>query len=400
MTKILSFFCLINTIALAQTNTFPSSGNVGIGTTSPAAKLSFNNLTDGSNQADGITWYNPDPLSYGIYRTAGPWVSPDYQQLRFNFNTGIILNPGASYGKSFVDIQGGGLRVTSGYLGIGTTSPSSKLVIDGIDNYTDGLTIQNTASYKHLITAFSDGNSPTAGSALQFKVANNNVGGNTAVMTLKGSGNVGIGTISPSTRLHLFNASSHTYLNIDKPGTSYEGGIQFSINGAPTFFLWSDNDGTDALRIQAVGLAGENDATPRMQFPKVNKNIYMVESGGNVGIGTTSPNQKLTVNGTIYGKEVKVDLNVPGPDYVFEKDYKLPSLEEIKSYVDLHKHLPEVPSAKEMEVNGINLSEMNMILLKKVEELTLHIIALKKENEIQTAKINELSAIGKTNENK
>jgi hypothetical protein len=98
------------------------------------------------------------------------------------------------------------------------------------------------------------------------------------------------------------------------------------------------------------------------------------QSGGNVGIGTTSPNQKLTVNGTIYGKEVKVDLNVPGPDYVFEKDYKLPSLEEIKLYIDRHKHLPEVPSAKDMEQNGINVSAMNMILLKKIEELTLHVI--------------------------
>jgi DNA-binding winged helix-turn-helix (wHTH) protein len=59
---------------------------------------------------------------------------------------------------------------------------------------------------------------------------------------------------------------------------------------------------------------------------------------------------------------------------VFEKDYELPSLEEIKSYIDQHKHLPEVPSAKEMEQNGINLSEMNMILLRKIEELTLHVI--------------------------
>jgi hypothetical protein len=86
----------------------------------------------------------------------------------------------------------------------------------------------------------------------------------------------------------------------------------------------------------------------------------------------------------VHAKEVKVDLNVPGPDYVFEKDYNLMSLEEIKAYIEKHKHLPEVPSAKEMETNGVNLSEMNMILLKKVEELTLHVIELKKENELQT----------------
>jgi hypothetical protein len=107
--------------------------------------------------------------------------------------------------------------------------------------------------------------------------------------------------------------------------------------------------------------------------------ILRLTRSGNVGIGTTNPNQKLTVNGTIYGKEVKVDLSVPGPDYVFEKEYPLQSLEEIKAYIEQNKHLPEVPSAKEMEANGINLGEMNMLLLKKIEELTLHSIQMNKK---------------------
>jgi hypothetical protein len=101
--------------------------------------------------------------------------------------------------------------------------------------------------------------------------------------------------------------------------------------------------------------------------------------GGNVGIGTTAPDAKLTVKGTIHTNEVKVDLNVPGPDYVFEKGYDLMSLEETKAYIDANKHLPEVPSAKEMEKNGVQLGEMNLLLLKKVEELTLHIL---RQNEI------------------
>jgi hypothetical protein len=106
---------------------------------------------------------------------------------------------------------------------------------------------------------------------------------------------------------------------------------------------------------------------------------------GNVGIGTSNPTQKLTVNGIIYGKEVKVNLSVPGPDYVFENDYNLPSLDEIKNYIDQNKHLPEVPSAKEMEINGIQLGEMNMLLLKKVEELTLHLI--KKDQEMKELRL-------------
>ncbi|WP_304064827.1 tail fiber protein [Pedobacter glucosidilyticus] len=95
---------------------------------------------------------------------------------------------------------------------------------------------------------------------------------------------------------------------------------------------------------------------------------------GNVGIGTSTPDEKLTVKGKIHAEEVRVDLNVPGPDYVFEQDYQLKSLPEIQAFIKENKHLPEVPSAKEMQEKGINLSEMNMLLLKKVEELTLHLI--------------------------
>jgi hypothetical protein len=71
----------------------------------------------------------------------------------------------------------------------------------------------------------------------------------------------------------------------------------------------------------------------------------IIQSNGNVGIGSSSPDQKLTVNGTIHSKEVKVDLSVPGPDYVFEKNYELLSLTELETYITQNKHLPEVSSA-------------------------------------------------------
>ena len=64
---------------------------------------------------------------------------------------------------------------------------------------------------------------------------------------------------------------------------------------------------------------------------------------------------------------------------MFEPDYKLTSLDEIKNYIDQNKHLPEVPSAKEMEKNGVQLGEMNMLLLKKIEELTLYVIELNRK---------------------
>lgn len=103
-----------------------------------------------------------------------------------------------------------------------------------------------------------------------------------------------------------------------------------------------------------------------------------VTAGGNVGIGTPNPDEKLTVKGVIHTEEVKVDLNMPPPDYVFDPSYELMPLSEVESYVRANRHLPDVPSGKQMEEEGLNLKEMNLLLLKKVEELTLHLIEQQK----------------------
>jgi hypothetical protein len=141
----LGIFLFATPYVFAQ-NTFPSTGNVGIGTVTPGAGLSFNNVTDGPGLPVGVTWYNPAPLLYGIYRTAGDWTAPNYQQLKLNWETGITLNPGVHYGKSYVEIQGGGLRVTSGKVGINTASPGAKLSFNDLNdgtNQADGITWYN-----------------------------------------------------------------------------------------------------------------------------------------------------------------------------------------------------------------------------------------------------------------
>jgi hypothetical protein len=93
---------------------------------------------------------------------------------------------------------------------------------------------------------------------------------------------------------------------------------------------------------------------------------------GNVGIDQPNPTKKLEVNGTIRSKEVIVETG--WPDYVFANDYNLLPLSELEKYIAKHHHLPEVPSEAEVAENGVALGEMNATLLKKIEELTLHII--------------------------
>ena len=100
--------------------------------------------------------------------------------------------------------------------------------------------------------------------------------------------------------------------------------------------------------------------------------IY-VRNTGNVGIGITDPGTwKLAVNGNIRAKEIKVETG--WADYVFEKDYPLPSLEEVERHILEKGHLINIPSAEEVEANGIEVGEMNRLLLEKIEELTLYII--------------------------
>ncbi|MFD1631683.1 hypothetical protein [Pseudopedobacter beijingensis] len=160
--------------------------------------------------------------------------------------------------------------------------------------------------------------------------------------------------------------------------------------GNQTSYIWSGQDSAGGY----IEQAGVNPVL-RMQSQKqidvqeysqffidpIHGFSFMATAGsnGNVGIGTRNPDEKLTVNGKIHAKEIKVDINIPVPDYVFSKDYKLASLYEVKEFVDKNNHLPEIPSGKEIEKNGIVLGELNMLLLKKIEELTLHMIQMKEE---------------------
>ena len=117
---------------------------------------------------------------------------------------------------------------------------------------------------------------------------------------------------------------------------------------------------------------------------------YITYIGGNVAVGDSINNKNLHVFGNIYSREVKVQLSIPAPDYVFESGYRLMELSELQKFIDANNHLPGIPSAMDMEREGVKLSEMNMLLLKKVEELTLYVLEQNKQLLKQEKAITEL----------
>ena len=135
------------------------------------------------------------------------------------------------------------------------------------------------------------------------------------------------------------------------------------------------------------GSVGIGTQTPKAALHVQDGNFLI--TNGYVGFGTDNPTVKLDVVGIIRAHEVKVCLN-QGCDFVFDKDYKLMPLQDLSSFIDENKHLPEIAPAAEMENEGINLSEMNAKLLQKVEELTLYLIQQNKEIENLKAIVNNL----------
>ncbi|MGQ8337104.1 hypothetical protein ACUNWD_11185 [Sunxiuqinia sp. A32] len=143
---------------------------------------------------------------------------------------------------------------------------------------------------------------------------------------------------------------------------------------------WDDLD----LNITTDGIWTKNNEGETDEYISYANHVTI----GSSGEGAEEKN--LFVYGTVNAKEVVVRLSpgTPVPDYVFEKDYQLTELDELENYLKENKHLPEIPSAKEVGESGLNLSKMNLLLLKKVEELTLYILD-------QEKRIRELEKKGK-----
>ncbi len=187
-------------------------------------------------------------------------------------------------------------------------------------------------------------------------------------------------------------AVSRYELRIFDNGTAYDFVIKISGDW-PSIYVRSvkisGNNLPADVDITNYDTTGKTDITSEV----IVNTIFTTDNSGNVGIGTTTPDSELTVKGTIHTQEVKVDLaGAVAPDFVFEEDYSLPGLAETAEYIKVNKHLPGIPSAAEMEENGLDLKEMNLKLLQKVEELTLYLIKTTEMNIQQQKEIDYLKS--------
>lgn len=350
-------FLLISIASFSQ-NTFPTSGNAGIGTTSPSANLHVRSydydkiLMDvaGGNTAGAVQqkWSNSSKtMSIGltgttytpatIFKTSIAYIST-------NANNGFFISSSGSsapirfYTAGEADANERFRINESGKLfafniTAGTSIPDSALIIEPSTKEFQ-MTINRPGSIQLKDTRSTATSPSTYNNLLQVNYKTN---------TVVGLPNVGSG----------ISAVIGMRTGVD------------NTTGKAQELAFTDNN---SVYIRSGSTSGWESW----------RKLVIEDASGNVGIGTSTPQGKLAVNGTIYATKVKV-TQTGWADYVFAPGYQLPGLQYLETYIQQNKHLPNVPSAAEVAKEGVDLGENQRVLLEKIEELTLYVIELNKK---------------------
>lgn len=355
-----------------------ANGHVGIGTTSPAGKLTV--VVDTLSR--GLTIYSADGSSHLPYSNGYSYLA----------GKGIIFRTTAANTER--------VRITpGGRMGVGTASPAHQLHITGnarLDGRTLFFGAEQTLAGDNSSALYFDGSHSTV-SRFTLRDKENAVYGslygsgdganfglldgdghwgliqakdnytsfrinNAEKMRIRGAdGFVGINTTNPSHMLHVNSGSNGGLVVVNDNGNTHipwTNGWSY-LSGAGVIFRTSNN--SERMRISP---------------------------NGNVGIGTTNPTSKLAVNGNVRSKEVLVELS-NWPDYVFDDSYQLPTLIEEESFINENGHLSGFKSEAEME-GTITVGDVTKRQQEKIEQIMLHLIKMEKDNEAMKSEMKSM----------
>lgn len=390
-------------------NVFPATGNVGIGTNAPSALLQVNN----GNNSYGTILATGSEYTFSLYAKTLTTFPINSESFRLGLkhttdeNNGFIsFYRGDSSAGGFLGFSTNGIeriRISkTGNVGIGTNTPSAMLDVRGTIKNFEPAGLGNAVGSAQLINEIG-GSTGTANIMYKRLWSYRDLATSSSWWTARLHDGIAVDASfntpqvntktwwerDPYDDIQSWGNANLTYMTINK------GNVGIGTTNPLTNFVVSDNGGE--------GLEVDFDAVnPKVLlqcFNRVSNTYSKLQFDasqfsflyGNVGIGLSNPDEKLTVKGKIHTQEVRVDMLGPlVPDYVFANDYKLKSLDQVEAYIKQNSHLPEIPSAKDIEKNGLMLAEMNMSLLKKIEELTLYAIEQNKKIEVQAKEIETL----------
>jgi hypothetical protein len=353
---------LVQFPAQAQ-NTFPASGNVGLGTTSPTEQLELtgNILLPSAGNGGGSMFFGSNNSIRGLGINFDPLTTSNFTHSNLDFpitgfkfqaegtsgistmhfmNTGLGIN--TPYPKEALDVNG---NIFLPYPTIGHNG-NGNLVFGGNPIFNQpGMVINYNGIVRHSGNIY--------GQEFGFYLEN--------VSPLKlTKSSVEVGVTGP------------TALNVN--GTTKTTGFQLTTGAAAGKILVSD----------ASGIASWSSASSAFSsgWTSTGNNLFNTNTGGAIGINCTAipAGYMLSVNGHVRARKIRVDSET-WCDYVFAEGYNLTPIKELEKFISTYKHLPEIPSAMEVKEQGIDLADMDARLLKKVEEMTLYIIQLEKRIE-------------------